>query len=31
MLNHPGAPTLTPDAHAMPAKGEAIRAAFPGE
>ena len=31
MLNHPGAQTLMPDARAMPAKGEAIRAAFCGE
>ena len=31
MLNHPGAPTLMPDARTMPAKGEAIPAAFRGE
>ena len=31
MPNHPGAQTLMPDVRAMPAKGEAIRAAFPGE
>ena len=31
MLNHPGAQTLMPDVRAMPTKGEALRAAFPGE